>query len=52
VKDKLRKILFIAALGAGSLIGMPMPPKDVEELLHQMNQVKAEIVIKEDNDEP
>ena len=52
VKDKLRKILLIGALAAGSLMGMPMPPEEIEELLCQMNQVRTEIVIKEEDDEP
>ncbi len=52
VKQKLRKILLIATLGAGSLMGMPMPPEEIEEFLRQMNQPKTEIVIKEKNDEP
>lgn|GEM_PF-2106956 len=52
VKDKLRKILLIGALAAGSLIGMPMPPEEIEELLCQMNQVRTEIVIKGKDDQP
>jgi len=52
VKDKLRKILLIGALAAGSLIGMPMPPDEIEELLNQMNQPKTELAITEENDEP
>lgn len=52
VKQKLRKILLIATLGAGSLMGMPMPPDEIEEFLSQMNQAKTEIVIREKTDEP
>ncbi len=52
MKDKLRKILLIGALAAGSLIGMPMPPEEIEELLGQMNQPKTELVITEEKDEP
>ena len=52
MKDKLRKILLIATLGAGSFLGMPMPPEEIEAFLCQMNQPKTEIVNKEKNDEP
>jgi hypothetical protein len=52
LKHKLRKVLLIGALGVGSLIGMPMPPEEIEELLCQMNQPTIELVVKEKDDEP
>jgi hypothetical protein len=51
VKHKLRRILLIAALGAGSLIGMPMDPGEIEELLDVMNQPTLEVVVEEEDDE-
>ena len=51
VKHKLRKILLIATLGVGSLMGVPMTPEQIEELLYLMNQPKIEVVVKEENDE-
>ena len=50
-KHKLRKILLIATLGVGSLMGVPMMPEEIEELLYLMNQPKIEVVVKEENDE-
>ena len=44
---KLRKILLIATLGAGSLMGIQMPPDKIEEFPCQMNKPEAEIVIQE-----
>ena len=51
VKHKLRKILLIATLGVGSLMGVPMTPEEIEALLYLMNQPKIEVVVKEENDE-
>jgi hypothetical protein len=51
VIHKLRRILLIVALGAGSLIGMPMDPGEIEELLHVMNQPTLEVVVEEEDDE-
>lgn len=49
VKHKLHKILLIA-LGVGSLMGVPMTPEEIEELLYLMNQPKIEVAVKEEND--
>ena len=51
VKHKVRKILLIATLGVGSLMGVPMTPEEIEELLYLMNQPKIEVAVKEVNDE-
>ncbi len=53
-KEKSRKILLCLVLGAGSMMGVPMDPKQVEELLHAMNQTRVEVTItdKEDEGEP
>ena len=51
VKHKFRKILLIATLGVGSLMGVPMTPEEIEELLYLMSQPKIEVSAKEENDE-
>jgi hypothetical protein len=51
VKNTLGKILLIATLGVGSLMGVPMTPEEIEELLYRMSQPKIEDVVKEENDE-
>ena len=53
MKDKLLKIFVLAVLAFGSICGMPINPKDVEELLAVMNQAK-EMKIEEhyDNGDP
>jgi len=51
VKHKLRKILLIATLGVGSLMGVPMTPEEIEELLYRMSQPKIEVVVQEENDD-
>ena len=45
VKHKLRKILLITSLGIGSLLGVPMSPEEIEELLCQLSQPKIEVVV-------
>ena len=39
-KEKFRRVLLCSALGLGSLLGAPMRPEEIEELMHQMNQPK------------
>jgi hypothetical protein len=43
---------MIGAIGIGLLAGAPMPPGEIEELLHRMNQPKiAHTLREEDRDE-
>jgi hypothetical protein len=51
IKHKLAKALLCLVLGAGSLLGAPMKPDEIEELLH-MDQAKVEVVINENDDHP
>ena len=51
MKHKLRKIMLITTLGVGSLMGVPMTPEEIEELLYRMSQPKIEVVVEEENDE-
>lgn len=48
-KDKLRKIFLLLVLGTGSLMGVPMEPQRIDELMEAMNQTRVEVTIhKED----
>lgn len=51
MKNKLRRLCLLFALGFGALAGVPMDPQEVEELLDTMNQTKIELVIQKKNDE-
>ena len=51
VKHKLRKIMLIVTLGVGSLMGVPMTPEEIEDLLYRMSQTKIEVVVKEEKDD-
>jgi len=44
MRDKLLKMFVLAVLAFGSIIGMPINPKDVEELLAVMNRAKEKQV--------
>ena len=37
-KKRLRTLLACAALEMGVLVGVPMRPEQIRELMHQMNQ--------------
>jgi len=49
LKKVLGKILIFAVLEAGALMGAPMPPKKIEELMEVMNRVQVVQVIKKDD---
>jgi hypothetical protein len=40
VKKRFRKVLLGLVLCAGSLLGLPMRPDEIEELMRTMNQPK------------
>lgn len=46
-KDKLRKVLFLAMLGMGGVLGATMNPKEIEDLMRLMNQTQIEVVVKQ-----
>jgi hypothetical protein len=50
VKDKLRKISLCLALGLGSLVGLPMPADEIEELMHQMREPKLAHTLADEGD--
>ncbi len=51
VKHKLRKILLVTSLGIGSLLGVPMSPEEIEELLCQLSQPKIEVVVEDEKND-
>ena len=44
MKNKLRQIFLLCVLAFGSIIGVPINPRDVEELLAGMNQAKEKTI--------
>ena len=40
MKKRFQRVLLCLVLSAGSQIGIPMRPEDIEELLRTMNQPK------------
>ena len=50
-KKKLRVIVACLTLEAGVLLGMPMRPDEIKELMNQMNQPKLAHVLKEEDEE-
>jgi hypothetical protein len=47
-KGKLRKLLLLAMLGMGGVMGATMNPKEIEDLMRIMNQTQIEVVVKEE----
>lgn len=47
-KGKVRKVLLLAMLGMGGLMGATMNPKEIEDLMRIMKQTQIEIVVKEE----
>lgn len=43
-KGWLRKLLFLATLEMGALIGIPIRPDEIEKLMRNMHQPKIERV--------
>jgi hypothetical protein len=50
LKERLRVVLACAALEFAVLIGAPMRPDQIQELMHQMNQPTIAHVLREDDD--
>lgn len=50
IKQKLLKVLSSATLLGGLLMGAPMRPDEIEELLHRMNQPKVAHTLREEDD--
>jgi len=50
IKKRLRSALLCLVLGMGSLIGAPMRPEEIEDLMHAMNQPKVARVLPDESD--
>jgi hypothetical protein len=50
LKKRLRVLLACAALELGVMVGVPMRPDQIKELMHQMNQPKLAHVLKEEGE--
>ena len=48
--DRLRTILLCSVLEIGVMLGIPMPPERIRQLLQQMNQPAVMHVLREDDD--
>lgn len=44
MRNKLLKIFLLSVLAFGSILGIPINPKDVEDLLAGMNQAKERTI--------
>ena len=51
MKSKLRRLCLFFVLGFGALAGVTKDPKEIEELLHTMNQTKVVQTIQGQDDE-
>jgi hypothetical protein len=47
---KLRTLLLCFALGFGSLIGLPMRPEEITELMHAHNRPRIAHVLREEQE--
>lgn len=50
MKARLCKALVCACLALGSIMGMPMTPEQIADLLNLMDQPKIEMTIQKDDD--
>jgi hypothetical protein len=48
LRKRLAKILLFAVLEVGALVGVPMSPRQIEELLNLMNRTEIHETIKHD----
>jgi len=49
--SRLRTILVCAMLEYAAMMGAPMRPDEIEELMRQMNQPKLAHVLRDENDD-
>jgi len=47
---KLRVLLVCLTLQVGVVLGAPMRPEEIQDLMHQMNQPKVAYVLPSEND--
>jgi hypothetical protein len=48
MKHKLRTLLLCLPLLVGSMVGAPMRPEEIEELMHSMNQQKISYTVRQE----
>jgi hypothetical protein len=48
LRKRVAKILLFAVLEVGALVGVPMSPRQIEELLNLMNRTEIHETIKHD----
>jgi hypothetical protein len=51
IREKFRRILLVGAIGLALLMGTPMRPDEIEELIHQMNQPKVAHTLPDESDQ-
>ena len=51
LKNRLRVVVVCAILQLGVMVGAPMRPDEVEELMHQMNQPTMAHVLPSEDEE-
>lgn len=51
LKKRLRVVMVCSVLQFGALIGAPMRPEEIQELMHRMNQPKLAHVLPSESDE-
>ncbi len=52
MKRTLRKLVLLGALGLGSLVGVPMRPEEIEELMRQMSVPKVARTVQDESEKP
>ena len=50
LRKRLAKILLFAVLEVGALVGVPMSPRQIEELLNLMNRTEIVQTVKRESD--
>jgi hypothetical protein len=50
LRDILRKVFLSIAIGGHSILGVGMSQEKIEELLHAMNETRAEVSVSDDKD--
>ncbi len=49
LRKTLAKVLVLATLEVGALMGVPMSAEEIEKLMNVMHQTKIEYVVKKDD---
>jgi len=48
-RKTLAKLLVFSVLQFGALVGVPMSPEEIDNLMNVMHRIKAEYVVKKDD---